>query len=352
MKEGIKIIFTIFLALAAAVFFIQGFTQYEFIPVSIGAFVFGVGSSSFSSFFIYPFAFIIIRFLILFVTMPFAARQGESRAIKIGLKFWIFLTDFFRWGMALWFSMTLSGMMVIAGLIPNEDPPLFNIMINFYLGFFILLLVLRRIIKGDFFDEVIRLFSNFDNNRMKEQQKKDIGKVLLKKFLIYFFMILFSLVLLFVFLMFIAPILYSFQNGNNPEITDLNVSFFEEASCPKEYSENLTFFVPNQEISLKEGDFRYIKKIGGAYCDYMRIRLNLITSVGTVRDLEGNVESEEFGAVFYIEGSQQYFDSFMLQEGQNSSLVSQTWGINETLEVISINNSEENKSVLVRVYNS
>ncbi|MFA5877865.1 MAG: hypothetical protein WC845_00655 [Candidatus Staskawiczbacteria bacterium] len=157
----IKFLFDLFLSLVALILFAQGLALYELIPVHAVSLVIGVGSTSVVDFFLYPFLFFILRFLYLGArTLLSANSKNVPELIQSGASFWSFMTDFFRWVMAFWFSLVATGLMVGSGLIPNQDPPLFFVILNFYLAFFIYFFVLRRIMDGDYFDKTQRIFSS------------------------------------------------------------------------------------------------------------------------------------------------------------------------------------------------
>lgn len=349
MKLDKTNIFTIFLALIALVLFFQGFTQYALIPLSLVSMIVGVNSSSPIAFFIYPFALIVIRFLIIFIWAPItAASKDQSGAIKVASKFWIFLTDFFRWVMAIWFSMMLSGAMVAAGFIPNKDPPLFFVILSFYLAFFISFIILRRLLKGDYFDEIKNKVFGSNSDFISNLQNKELGISIFKKFFVYFFIILISLVLFFLFFAFVAPLLnYSHSRNVSIDTANTDISFFKEYGCPLNYARNISFFVPNEEIAFNEGDFKYIRKMGSKYCEPVRIRLVSIYSSSKTLDSEGNLINGDFTAKFFIEDSQQLLDSFELQAGGNSSLISQKWQIKEVIKLESIEVKESNKTAKI-----
>lgn len=69
--------------------------------------------------------------------------EKKSHTKKIFSYFLDFLSDFFIWVIAFWLTGMTAGLLIFIEYIPNTNPPLFSVLLNLYIGFFIPLEMLK-----------------------------------------------------------------------------------------------------------------------------------------------------------------------------------------------------------------
>jgi hypothetical protein len=206
-KRELNSYLTIFLGILSIVLFIQGVIQIEIIPISLLGLIFGVNTSSPTLFFLYIFAILILRFLFMMFIFPFTELKNNESAMLHGKIFWTFLSDFFRIVFSLFYAFLLSGGMVVSGIIPNSDPPLFFVMLSFFLASFIFIIFIRRVINGDFFDEILGISIKGSIKKFQENEGR-VPKTI-KKFFLTIALIFIPSIIIFILFFIIIPFIRS-----------------------------------------------------------------------------------------------------------------------------------------------
>jgi hypothetical protein len=124
---------------------LQGLLLVEIIPLSLVSIVLGVNVSSPFNFFVFPFAYFILKFLYIAVKQIFILKffKASANPSMLATEFFGFLLDFFVWVISFWLMGIAIFVLLVINYIPNKNPPLFFVSLNLFIGFFIMLQVLK-----------------------------------------------------------------------------------------------------------------------------------------------------------------------------------------------------------------
>lgn len=128
---------------------LQGLLRVEVVPLSLVSILLGIDSSSPFNFFVYPFLYFILRFLYIPVKTVYALKfYGPGAPLKIMSEFFGFLIDFFTWVISFWLMGMIVFLLIAINYIPNKGPQLFFVILNLFIGLFIILKAIRTAMPG------------------------------------------------------------------------------------------------------------------------------------------------------------------------------------------------------------